>query len=225
MRRTAWGLTAIFVLLILAGPSACRRTSYIGVLISSCDPPCWAGIAPGGSSPDDIVQSLEDLAIVQDGSMTISQFPGLERERIFWRFTSEYQNATGIVDVHEGTALLIRLNTADRTTLQDVITLYGEPEFVSAIETQGEARWLTFTFLWPSTGVAAVAVRHLFTTNETESVVEPFDAVGEVILFRPADYSALLDARDLFGRDRSWIENTILPWPGFGVIPHTVLPQ
>jgi len=174
---------------------------------------------------DDVIASLEVIPNVDKTTIVLNQFPDLHRERVFWRFATDGIPAVGTVDLERGSVLLIRLDLAESMTLEDLFAMYGTPEFLSAIVNTGEARWLALRLLWPSKGIAAGHVEVLLGAAGSPIKVSPRDAVGEVIYFRPEDYEQLLDEKDLFNRDRSSIEDTILPWQGFGVVPQTEFRQ
>jgi hypothetical protein len=144
---------------------------------------------------------------------------------VSWGFSGEVGDCCGGAEIKNGVVSLITINTLRSVTLGEVVAELGEPEQVSAISGEADARWLTVSLLYPRLGVAAIYFDKPFTPVNGLAETRLDAPVFELVYFDLVKYNQLLES-DVFtgvGADPDTIIDSLQEWQGFGLIRYSHL--
>jgi hypothetical protein len=184
--------------LLLVAASACSSADgglltptaeWDGGLLSQdpCGPPCYGGILPGTTSEQDAFAIANDSSFL--GPCTLHDEPNQER------FLS-CANAILVVDRATSVVVQIGFKASQTTTLEELISLYGQPQYVH-VGPVGV----------PESPLTAMAV--YFEDIEASVALEEQDGVGYAVL------PSTLVTGIWYGPTREF-PGWKLPWRGYG---------
>jgi hypothetical protein len=208
-----------------------RRWPPSTVITSTeCDPPCWYGIWPGETTPQETIGILVNLELVSSMNGWPEE-PKFKREtpelsRITWTFSR-----TGTVGDIEGCAYLqddhviaISLSTLGSLTISEAFDRLGEPELVLAsLNKHREENRIRVILIYPKDGYQIEAnIKPSVATQDNQVEITASIPVYRVIYFDFRQYDHLINMGILLnGLGKTALDDAI-PWQGFGRITYEV---
>ncbi len=179
----------------------------------ACTPPCWRGIIPGVTTPDEAFSILVRMEGVEFTTLA-ERTRGEEIRQLSWLFTSPAPDSTGRIIYQDGTVGATLIGTYGAVELGELFALLGEPTALwTHCSRQVEGDRAQSVVLWPEQGYAAVVDHHAVLCPIPEGVrPAEDDGVASVVYFDPSLFSALLENRALFGVDSAAILVEAAPW-------------
>jgi len=210
------------------------RPRALSTVITSteCDPPCWYGIWPGETTPQEATGILINLDLISD-------FWGWPHEPKFKRETPELSRITwtyirtGTVGDIEGCAYLqddrviaISLRTLGSLaiSISDAFERLGEPELVlTRVHKSDYREWVRVILIYPTDGYQVEVDINLSVAAQDNQVKITADTpVYRVQYYDPSQYEYLVGWRILIdGLGKAALDNA-RPWQGFGRITYEV---
>jgi hypothetical protein len=204
-----------------------RRWPPSTVITSTeCDPPCWYGIWPGETTPQEAIGILVNLEFVS----SINGWPHEpkfkqetpELSRITWTFsrTKTVGDIEGCAYLQDDRVIVISLNTLGSLTISDAFERLGEPELMVARVHKSDAReWVRVILIYPTDGYQVEVDIDLSAAAQDNQVEIAADIpVYRVIYFDPSHYEYLIGVKILIdGLGKTALDNA-RQWQGFGEI-------
>lgn len=199
---------------MLAGARALLMKPSAVVNELSCAPPCWRGITPGVTTPDEAYSIIVRMEGVEFAAMT-ERLSGEEVRQLTWLFTSPLPDSTGRIYYDNGVVAAILIGTYGSVGLGELIALWGEPESVwTHCFRRVEGSRAETVVLWPNEGYAAAIDHHALPCPVPEGIpLSGHNRVRLVAYFEPSSFPELLEARSLFGADSEDALQNAEPWP------------
>lgn len=102
-----------------------------------CKAPCWEGITPGKTTPDETIQLLNQNPLIARPKMSLSANPKDPIQSITWYWAVSPGRNGGEINFFSNTqnpvVRSIKPNINKEYNLQDIIATYGEPSHVLAL--------------------------------------------------------------------------------------------
>jgi hypothetical protein len=197
---------------------------------TECDPPCWYGIRPGETTPQEAIGILVNLELV----FSINGWPRepmFKREtpelsRITWTFsrTEAVGDIEGYAYLHDDRVIAISLITLGSLTISDAFERLREPELVLTRAHKSDTReWVRVILIYPTDGYQVEADINLSVAAQDNQVEIAADTpVYRVIYFDPSHYEYLIHMKILIdGLGKTALDHA-RPWEGFGRITYEV---
>jgi hypothetical protein len=204
-----------------------RRFPPSTVITSTeCDPPCWYGIRPGETTPQEVIGILINLDLV-------SAMGGWPNEPMFKRETPELSQITwtfirteavgdieGCAYLQDDRVIAISLRTLGSLTISEAFDRLGEPELVLTRFHKSDYReWVRVILIYPTDGYQVeVDINLSVATQDNQVEVTADTPVYRVQYFDPSQYEHLIGWRILIdGLGIAALDNA-RPWQGLGKI-------
>lgn len=193
---------------------------------TECDPPCWYGIWPGQTTPQEAIGILVNLDLVSsmDG---LPYEPMFKREtpqlsRTTWTFsrTGSVGDVEGCAYLHDDRVIAISLSTLGSLTISDAFERLGDPELVlSRIHKSDTREWIRVILIYPTDGYQVeVDINVSASAQDNQVEITADTPVYRVIYFTPSQYEYLVGMKILIdGLGISALDNA-RHWQGFGKI-------
>jgi hypothetical protein len=213
--QTAAGIMAFIIVAValLAAAQAIMQRPSVILDEPSCAPPCWRGITPGVTTPDEAFSILVRMDGVEFMTLT-ERMSGEEVRQLTWLFTSPAPDSTGRIYYQDGEVAAILIGTYGSVRLREMIDLLGEPTSLwTHCFRQVEGSRAQSVVLWPDQGYAVVVDHHAVLCPVPEGV-QPAedDRVSHVAYFQPPLLPMLLEVRLLFGPDSEAALSEAMAW-------------
>jgi hypothetical protein len=193
---------------------------------TECDPPCWYGITPGETTPQEATVILVNLDLV-------SSMNGWPHDPMFKRETPELNRITwtyirnGTVGDIEGCAYLqddrilaILLSTLGSLTISDAFERLGEPDLVLTRVHRSDTReWVRVILIYPTDGYQVeVDINLSVAARDNHVEISANIPVYRVIYFDPSHYEYLIGMKILIDGLGKTALDKARHWQGFGEI-------
>jgi hypothetical protein len=204
-----------------------RRWPPSTVITSTeCDPPCWYGIRPGETTPQEAIGILVNLELVSSMNGWPHE-PKFKREtpelsRITWTFsrTGTVGDIEGCAYLQDDRILAISLSTLGSLNISDAFERLGEPELMLArVHKLDTRKWVRVILIYPTDGYQVEVDINLSVAAQDNQVEITTDTpVYRVIYFDPSQYEYLIGMKILIdGLGKTALDKT-RHWQGFGKI-------
>ena len=163
-----------------------------------CNPPCVLGIQPGVTETTKTVQLLEDLETNSVGKLTI-----LDSGIIRWRASN-----TNYYFYPDGNLIKEISLSPEATTLQDIITLFGEPAYLHLGKIRDGGFFVSV--FYPEKGLCFVVGG-----DKAGFLIEPDMPVVKADFIEPTNIATMV--KSLYGKEA--VEDAlaeIQSWHGYG---------
>ena len=217
----------IALLLVVGLLGACIVKPSVILEDTSCKPPCWKNIQPGKSTPDVVMEILQEMETIPS-ELAIKNSSSIQGTQcVSWSFKSGTRESGGWIYFLDNTVSLIKFDVGGSITLGELVSHLGEPEELFVVSGWADSKWLSIILLYPTLGVS---VKHFdsYIRSEKDFVEVSEDIpVSNLYYFDPKRYDRLLYSTYLLGyyADESTIKESIQPWRGFGEVQLFELPD
>lgn len=217
----------IALLLVVGLLGACSVKPSVILEDTSCKPPCWKNIQPGKSTPDVVMEILQEMETIQS-ELTIKQSESIQgTQRTSWLFKSSIRESGGRIYFLDNTVSLIEFDVRDSISLGELVSHLGKPDKLLVVSGWADSQWLSIILLYPTLGLS---IKHFdsYIRSEKDFVEVSEDIpVSNLYYFDPKRYDRLLYSTYLLGyyADESTIIESIQPWRGFGEVQLFELPD
>jgi hypothetical protein len=212
---------------IIAVVANTRRWPLSTVITSTeCDPPCWYGIWPGETTPQEAIDILVNLELVSSMNGWPHE-PKFKREtpelsRITWTFS---RNGTvgdieGCAYLQDDRVIAISLRTSGSLTISEAFDRLGEPELViTRVHKSDYREWVRVILIYPINGYQVEADFILSVAPRDNHIeINANTPVYRVIYFDPSQYEYLIGMKILIdGLGKTALDKARY-WQGFGEI-------
>jgi hypothetical protein len=204
-----------------------RRFPPSTVITSTeCDPPCWYGIWPGETTPQEAIGILVNLDLISDIGRWPHE-PNFKREtpelsRITWTFIRNRTvgDIEGCAYIQDDRVIAISLSTLGALTISDAFERLGEPELVlTRVHKSDYREWVRVILIYPADGYQVEVDVNLSVAAQDNQVEIAADTpVYRVQYFDPSQYEYLIGWRILIdGLGIAALDNA-RSWQGLGRI-------
>jgi hypothetical protein len=175
-----------------------------------CQPPCWEGIEPGVTSPDEALELLQNDPSISQFETEDFEIETRTMKVVSWTYDESDNNWRGTLpyfDESEATVFAMRLDTPD-LCLEEIIASYGEPELLDLPAYEVRAAvivvWHSQGFLYWNDDIGA----------EERGIPDNLCG-GSVILFPVGTSKAEIPSLGVWAGGELG-EDALVPWLGFG---------
>lgn len=213
------GLTAFFILTGVGLLYASSQTRLPSSLSSSqeCTPPCWHGIIPGETNPDEAYASLEKMSGVNKDTITTVQ-SGYGVSEIYWKFQRPVGDAAGYIYFLNGRVSAMTFLTANSMTISQAFKLMGQPEVMSTQVNQG---FLDLLLISPQKGFLLDINKEIpFGATEQVVDIQQNTIIMHVSYFDPKVFEKVFTPSVLLDGLRNVKIEDLQPWTGLGKIQY-----
>lgn len=227
--RNLWKYVRICIafILVVGLLGACIVKPSVILEDTSCKPPCWKNIHPGISTPDvvmEILQEMEtipsELAIKNSGSIQGTQC-------VSWSFKSGTRESGGWIYFLDNTVSLIKFDVGGSISLGELVSHLGKPDELLVVSGWADSKWLSIILLYPTLGVSIKHFDSFYRSDKSIVEISEDIPVSDLYYFDPKRYDRLLYSTYLIGyyADEITIKESIQPWRGFGEVQLFELPD
>lgn len=183
----------------------------------TCQPPCLDNITPGATHKDEIASNL----MRHPGIDRVEQYPGsVFEDRFYWYILECKDNYIGVVKIDKDKNLVKYIylegpSCGAKLQLGDIISAFGEPEYVYAYRLRGWGRACGVDLFYIDKGLRlSYSMPIGFFKNRLEIATD--SNIDHVLLFEPQDsleqtitYQSQINSQIFPEKDQ------IVPWDGY----------
>ena len=216
-----------YILLLFFLASACSTINApsASVLTSSnCELPCWNGISPGTTSPEEAYQKLQNIVSVNLNSKnSINQpwkmFSGTITFAIHLKEFGIGEEVDGEIYIIVDRVTVLKLFRNLNLTFEDGIQKFGEPEIIITVPLYHGGEY-SLVAIYPSRGVAFESILY---SNNVEKETEIF----AITSFDINRYENLLEAGMFSDGFYESVDSKIImyPWKSYGNVEELYNPD
>ena len=202
------------------------RPKPLSTVITSieCDPPCWYGIWPGETTPQEAIGILINLDFVSDmgGWPHEPKFKRETPDRITWTYIRNRKvgDIEGCAYLQDDRVIAISLRTLGSLTISEAFERLGEPELVlTRVHKSDYREWVRLILIYPTDGYQIeVDIILSVAAQDNQVKITEETPIYRVIYFDPSHYEYLIGMRILIDGLGKTALDKARPWQGFGEI-------
>ncbi|MDD5368218.1 MAG: hypothetical protein PHQ40_03960 [Anaerolineaceae bacterium] len=181
----------------------------------TCSPPCWYGVRPGQTNPDEAYAILENQGWVNKDTLTIEK-PSDEVTEIYWKFMRPAGDSMGFIYFEAEHVSAITVLASGSLKMSQAIALLGTPEKMGA---QVNQNYLDLVLLYPEKGYFMLVSQELPVGTADRSIEITEDTpVDWVSYFDPKMIEKLFTPFFLLDGLTEMKLSELKPWAGYGKI-------
>lgn len=208
---------SLFLCLVLLLAGCSSRVPGIFLGDARCSAPCWYGLSPNRSTPEEALSILRSLPFVSQSSIQIDLYIN-PSDYVFWQFTGDASGEGRLYFDSQGKLYRIVL-TPLGLNLGTVIDTLGVPEKIWPVyrrEPSGPFYHLTLFYPEQGTIVEIVEKARNNSGNGKEDISRELN-IGQIDFFAPTSIQHYLT--QIARQEQVYTEDVIKhleAWPGFG---------
>jgi hypothetical protein len=138
-----------------------------------------------------------------------------------WNFRKDILEEGGWIALFNDKVVYIEFDINDHMKVNDLITYYGKPKFISVISGWADTRWLQVSWIYPEQGVILKHYQTFWSPDGNQVRITQDTPVSEVYYFDPSSYDSLLESRIFQMVKKEIVLKSIQPWTDFGLVSYT----
>jgi hypothetical protein len=208
---------------LIAVQLGCSRSEPLSmVLLNDSTPPCWFGICPGSTPVSEALTILSSSPHVEPESV-VDKPADNKNGYISFRFRPKTEDF-GRLYYTNSTITEIEVNPRPRNSLtfEQIVEVYGEPDWVWAYSDCADSRWLYVSLIFQEQGLYIKYFDDDWRQNESAEL-SPSQRVDEVLYYDPEMLEDLLmnfEGANWLGYGYTYedILRRLQPWEGYSPI-------
>ncbi len=208
-------IIVLLSLLILTQLLGCKERSIGLFNDSACKAPCWREIRIG-ENKDDVLVKLSHMADVEQNTISISgsNRPFIE-DVINWKFDNG--SGHGSIALKDNLVTAFSFTLARNVLLSELITLYGEPEFITLEKMQLDGTYLAVHIIYISQGICLDVHSSLLPfVNPKTYKIKPSTKVEVIYYVDPMISNWETQVGCQAGVDKEHFSREVENWTGYG---------